>query len=184
MWARSLHPDDAKRIVARAHQTAASTDPVVSEYRLADQAGDYHWIRDQSVVVRDANGQALLRQGVMFDITEGKQAEFQIQRQFDQMAALHAIEMAIASSLDLRVTLDVFLAQVVSQLGVHATDILLLDPQTQLLSYAGGRGFRAENFQQVPVKLGEGRAGRAALEQRIVIQSDSEPGYTPSVRVC
>ena len=182
LWAQSLHPEDAERILINAAHSRISNGPVASEYRMTDRAGHYHWIRDQSVVVRDAQGQALFRQGVMFDISESKQAQFQIQRQFEQMAALRAIDLAIASSLDLRVTLDVFLAQVVGQLRVDATDILLLDPGTKLLSYVGGRGFRAGSVQQAPVRLGEGRAGRAALARQIITHSDTEQVHAPSLR--
>ncbi len=44
----------------------------------------------------------------------------------------------------------------------------MLDPQTQTLEYVAGRGFQSDTIAHARVLLGEGNAGRAALEQRIV----------------
>src|SRR6185295_11203122 len=52
------------------------------------------------------------------DITKRKQAEEQIQRQLQRMNGLRIIDAAISSSFDIRVTLDILLQQVLSQLSV------------------------------------------------------------------
>jgi PAS domain S-box-containing protein len=103
-------------------------------------------------------------------------------RRLDRLAALHTIDMAITSSLDLRVTLNVLLDQVSSQLGAHASSILLLDPFSQTLEYVAGRGFRSRAIQQTRLKLGEGHAGCAALEHRIVSVADVHDSNDPCVR--
>jgi signal transduction histidine kinase len=74
----------------------------------------------------------------------------------------------MSASLDLEATLDVLLEQVTLQLNVDAADLLLLDQQTQVLEYAAGRGFRSPALTHVRLPLGEGHAGSAALERRIV----------------
>ncbi|MBI5877626.1 MAG: GAF domain-containing protein [Chloroflexi bacterium] len=89
-----------------------------------------------------------------------------------RLSALHAIDIAISSSLDLRVTLGVLLDQVTQQLRVEAADILLLNPHTQVLEYTAGRGFRSRVIQQTHLRLGEGHAGRAALERRVITVPD------------
>jgi PAS domain S-box-containing protein/putative nucleotidyltransferase with HDIG domain len=94
-----------------------------------------------------------------------------------QLAALHTIDVAISSSLDLRATFDVLLDQVVSQLHVDAADVLLLDPHTQTLECAVGRGFHSAAIQQSRERLGEGHAGCAALERRLIsIPNDNHVG--------
>jgi putative nucleotidyltransferase with HDIG domain len=92
----------------------------------------------------------------------------QSRRQVEHLNALRAIDLAITASLDLRVTLTVLLDQVVSQLRIHATDILLLNPFTQRLEFSAGRGFRTEGIQRSEVLLGECSAGRAALDRRTI----------------
>jgi HD-GYP domain-containing protein (c-di-GMP phosphodiesterase class II) len=111
-----------------------------------------------------------------------KRADAQIQRQLEQLAALRAIDVAISTNLDVRHTLNVLLDQVIGQLGVDAADVLLLEPAAQQLAYAAGRGFRSESFQGVRLRLGEGRAGRVALERRLVRATDIGAAHAQSRR--
>ena len=76
--------------------------------------------------------------------------------------------MTITASLDLRVTFDVLLDQVVNQMHVDAAAVLMLTPSLSVLEYAAGRGFRSSAITRAHVRLGEGYAGRAALERRTV----------------
>jgi PAS domain S-box-containing protein/putative nucleotidyltransferase with HDIG domain len=103
---------------------------------------------------------------IVRDITERKRAEEQIQRQLQRLAALRTIDLAITAGLDLRTTLNIVLDQVTTQLHVDAADVQLLDAETDTLTYAGGKGFRTAALQQTQFRLGEGFAGRAALQQR------------------
>lgn len=90
------------------------------------------------------------------------------QRHLQRVESLHEIDNAISGSLDLRVTFNVFLDQIVAQLGVDAADILLLNPHTQSLEFAAARGFRTPALQHTHLRVGDGLAGRAALERKIV----------------
>jgi PAS domain S-box-containing protein len=89
-------------------------------------------------------------------------------RQLDQLQALHNIDQAIAASMDLRITLNVLLEHVLTQLKVDAASVLLLNPHLQTLEYAAGRGFHTNTLQQTRLRLNEGYAGRAALERKLV----------------
>ncbi|MEF9427606.1 MAG: hypothetical protein L0956_10775 [Candidatus Mariimomonas ferrooxydans] len=75
------------------------------------------------------------------EITEKKHTEGIKQQQLKRLNVLHSVEKAINSSLDLRVTLDVLLNQVTTQLNIDAATVLLLNPQTQILEYIVSRGF-------------------------------------------
>ena len=89
-------------------------------------------------------------------------------RRLEQLQALRDIDVAISASLDLRVTLYVFLDKVVNQLKVDAADVLLFDARTQILEVAAGRGFRTGFLQHTRRRVGEGPAGRAVLERRSI----------------
>jgi HD-GYP domain-containing protein (c-di-GMP phosphodiesterase class II) len=93
-------------------------------------------------------------------------------RRLSHLQALRNIDMAITASLDLRVTLRVFLDQVAAQLKVDAASVLLLNQHTRTLEYASGHGFRTPAFQHTRLRLGESYAGRAALERRAISISD------------
>jgi PAS domain S-box-containing protein/putative nucleotidyltransferase with HDIG domain len=106
--------------------------------------------------------------GTLLDITERTQTEERISRQVQKLSALRSIDLAISASLDLRVTMKVFLEHVVSQLRVDAADVLLLNPRARTLKYAASQGFRMRASTRNNIRLGEGHAGIAALENRIV----------------
>jgi len=106
--------------------------------------------------------------GILRDISKRKQAEKQIQHQLQKLAALREIDRAISSSLDLYVTLKIFLDELVRQLHIDAADVLLLNPYTQTLEYTAGRGFHSKAVERSRVYLGEGHAGRSALKRRLI----------------
>ncbi|RYG70153.1 response regulator [bacterium] len=112
------------------------------------------------------------------DISERVMAEARIEQQFHRLTALRDIDMAITSSLDLRVTLNVLLDQVTSQLQVDAADVLLLNPHTQSLEFATSRGFHSQVSNIEAIRLSESHAGRAVLERKLVYIPNltEEPG--------
>jgi HD-GYP domain-containing protein (c-di-GMP phosphodiesterase class II) len=109
----------------------------------------------------------------------------QTEQQLSRLTALRSVEQAISSSLDLRVTLNVLLDQVTTQLAADAADVLLLNPHRQMLEFATGRGHRGDQAQSVRLRLGEGRAGRAAYDRRLVRVADlrAEPDRDPAAAV-
>ncbi|HEX7974688.1 MAG TPA: HD domain-containing phosphohydrolase [Anaerolineales bacterium] len=96
----------------------------------------------------------------------------QTEERLRRITALRTIDLAITSSLDLRVTLDIFLDQVAMQLSADAVAIWLVDPQSQSLEYAAGRGFNTRLLQEARILPGVGYAGEAALERRTVQAPD------------
>ncbi len=105
---------------------------------------------------------------LMTDITTRKQAEAKFRRQLQRLRALRAIDLAIASSLDPRVTIDVLLDQVTQELEVDAACLLVFDRHMRTLTFQAGRGFRTEALRHTRLKLGEGQAGQAALKREII----------------
>ncbi len=87
------------------------------------------------------------------------------ERRLQHLQALREVDRAISASLDLHLILNTVLSHVLSQLGVDAADILLFNPLQQTLDYAAGLGFRTPIIQKTALRLGEGQAGRAALER-------------------
>ncbi|MFZ5650557.1 MAG: GAF domain-containing protein [Bacillota bacterium] len=90
------------------------------------------------------------------------------QRRYEHLQALRSIDMAITAGQDLRDSLNVVLDQVTAQLEIDAADILQLNKHTQTLEYVAGRGFRSKSIERSRLRLGEGCAGCAALERRII----------------
>jgi HD-GYP domain-containing protein (c-di-GMP phosphodiesterase class II) len=105
---------------------------------------------------------------VIQDITRYKISEAKVQKQLDRMSALRAIDQAITSSVDLKLTLSILLTQLVKHLQTDAACILLWNTDTERFEYKAGLGFRTNSLSYTKLRLGEGYAGIAALEQRVI----------------
>ncbi len=136
------------------------------ENPIIQKDGTERIIAWHNTLIKDAQGQITATLSSGEDITARKQAEEQARYRLEHLATLHAIDMIISSSLDLRVTLQEMLDLAVSQLHVDAAAVLLMNPRTQLLEYAAVQGFTDTRILHSQLKLGEGIAGLAALEQR------------------
>jgi PAS domain S-box-containing protein len=104
----------------------------------------------------------------------------QTERRVQRLAALRAVDTAIGASLDLRLALNVLLAQLTNQLNVDASCVLLFDADNRILEHAAARGFHSTAISNSRVKIGEGPAGRVALSrERIYIPNlqENETGY-------
>jgi len=89
-------------------------------------------------------------------------------RRLKLVHALRNIDLAITGSLDLRVTFNVALDEITAQLGMDAAAIMILNLHSQTMEYTAWRGFRTGALRRLRLRLGEGYAGRAALERRTI----------------
>lgn len=117
---------------------------------------------------RDSNGAVTHAVVVSRDVTAFKTAQDEAQRQVQRLAALHNLDTAIITSLDIGNVLTVLLEQATEQLGLDAADVLLYDAASGTLRYAAGTGLLSAAETPPPVPLGEGLAGRAASSGEIV----------------
>ncbi|MEP7137103.1 MAG: PAS domain S-box protein [Chloroflexota bacterium] len=100
------------------------------------------------------------------DITGLKQAEEQIQKQLRRLNALHTVDMAINSSANLQITLEVLLNQALSQLNADAADVLLFNQTAQSLELTAERGFRSTAALPKYQRLGDFFAGQVINQRR------------------
>ncbi|HUI89199.1 MAG TPA: HD domain-containing phosphohydrolase [Anaerolineales bacterium] len=84
----------------------------------------------------------------------------------------HKHFLAILSSLDLNLTLRVFLQQVANELQADAADVLILNLGTHLPEYSAGLGFAKGEIKETRFALGQGHPGKAALERRNIYIDD------------
>ena len=102
---------------------------------------------------------------------ENSRLHKETQQRLNQLQALHAIDFAITNSLDLNITLDILINQVMEQTGVDAAAIFLLQPDINNLKYVLGKGFRTYLLEKLShsASLNESLAGRAILEGRVIV---------------
>jgi HD-GYP domain-containing protein (c-di-GMP phosphodiesterase class II) len=95
------------------------------------------------------------------------------QKRLRYLSALHNIDAAIGASVDLRVTLSIILENVTKELNVDAAAVLLTNIHTKTLEYTASRGFRVRLIEGMRIRLGEGLAGQAAIQRRLVSLADA-----------
>jgi PAS domain S-box-containing protein len=78
LWRRILHEEDRSRVMAAYSAAVAARAPFCSEYRLIGPNGSETCVRDSSTLVDD--GEGLVRQGFIVDITQLKRAEKELER--------------------------------------------------------------------------------------------------------
>jgi len=157
-----LPPEAGGKFEDVLNRSGDGSSPITLEYFIPTAFGTCWY---ESRLVSLSNGQSVM---LVRDVTKYKMSEIQIKRQFDQLAALRAIDLAITSDLDLTPTLIVILDQVRAQLEIDAACILLFDPQAQLLEFAAGAGFKTSALKYTRLHVGEAYAGMAVLEMKAV----------------
>jgi PAS domain S-box-containing protein len=85
IWRKRLHPEDRERVMAELERTHKHGEPFTCEYRMLARDGREVWFRDEAAVVEDSRNRPLFLQGVIFDITERKQAEEALQKARDEL---------------------------------------------------------------------------------------------------
>jgi PAS domain S-box-containing protein len=102
-----VHPDDRERVVLYPDQVKyGKMINWTQEYRFRKANGEYAFVLDKGIVIRDKEGIGLRMIGAMQDITVLKQNELRIMRQNEQLMEIasinaHEIRRPVASILGL-----------------------------------------------------------------------------------
>lgn len=168
-----IHPDDVEKMNKTVAESARTLTPWRTEFRFNHPQKGEVWIGSHSMPIKEPDG-SIIWHGFISDISERKRAETEIIRQSERVKALRNIDIAISSSVDLKLVLNVILREVASQLGSDAGDILLLERYMQELEFGGGFGFRSPQKQDGRLRLGQGLAGKVALKRKLISVSDLE----------
>jgi PAS domain S-box-containing protein/putative nucleotidyltransferase with HDIG domain len=138
------------------------------EFAVVRRDGTQFYVLVSARAIKDSGGNLRFYQAEHVEITQRKRAEERIKRQLEHLLALSSIDRLIASNFDLNLSLSEILTYVTKELGVDATDILLLNPGLQMLDFAAGQGFLTNTIRKTHVRLGESYAGQAVLERQLV----------------
>ncbi|MEM7530624.1 MAG: GAF domain-containing protein [Chloroflexota bacterium] len=88
-YADMIHPDDFKRTAHEIMKYSASgVTEFTQEYRLLTKDGQVRWTDDRTVIERNAEGKITHYQGIVLDITERKEAEAALAKQYQQTQEL------------------------------------------------------------------------------------------------
>lgn len=91
LWEQMLHPEDQDWVLAQYREFVTGHGPDLAEYRMVRPDGGIVWIRDRARTVRNRDGQVVVEQGLMLDVTELKLAEAGLQRHAELLERVDTI---------------------------------------------------------------------------------------------
>jgi PAS domain S-box-containing protein len=135
LWRELLHPEDRDRAIeaaGRSYERGGFSE----DYRMVSRDGNVVWVHDETVLIRDEDGEPLFWQGVMYDITKQKRAEQELEQALDlERLAVERLREAddmkntflTAVSHDLRTPLSAILGSAITlenadELGISQED--------------------------------------------------------------
>ncbi|MEX2421411.1 MAG: PAS domain-containing protein, partial [Actinomycetota bacterium] len=98
LWERALHPDDRERALAEDQGSNETGELFDITYRLVRPDERIVWIREHTRLVRDADGNPDFWLGVMFDMTDQKALEADLESRSAELRSLGEIDRAILSA--------------------------------------------------------------------------------------
>jgi diguanylate cyclase (GGDEF)-like protein/PAS domain S-box-containing protein len=186
MWLRMVHPDDRAWVEAQSDAFLAGDGGDLDDYRMIRPDGRVVWVRDRAYAHRDPEGKVQWEHGILFDVTELKDAEARIAHMafhdgltglanralFEETLGL-ALERARRASRMVGVLfIDLDNFKVVNDtLGHHAGDRLLAELAERLTACTRGEDLVArqggDEFLMVLGDLSE-RSHRRAVDAVVV----------------
>jgi PAS domain S-box-containing protein len=89
-WTNMIHPDDSRRVAEARQRTFETGEDYTERYRIVWPEGSIHWLESQGTCQFDGEGRVTRVLGVLWDVTDRKQAE---------EAMLRAEKLAVAGRL-------------------------------------------------------------------------------------
>jgi HD-GYP domain-containing protein (c-di-GMP phosphodiesterase class II) len=105
----------------------------------------------------------------------------ELERNVKDLRALQRIDKAISSSMELNVSLRIFLQAVIDRLKVDAAVVYLYDQENHELTFAGGRGFKVDPVRRDSPTFGRGLIGRVVGSHSKVYEKVSEQDGTSAL---
>jgi PAS domain S-box-containing protein/putative nucleotidyltransferase with HDIG domain len=164
MHGTKLAMPDYSLLLGKTVEKAKKGETVRFEYESETLKG-IRWFDAVLRPIRNDAGEVESLLWISRDITEQKLSVEKQRHHVEHVNALRTIDMAITGSLDLHLTLNVFIDQLASLLGVDAVCVLLLE-------HAGSKGFKLGSILESALRVGEGCAGRVALSRKVLVIRD------------
>jgi PAS domain S-box-containing protein len=162
LWIRMVAPEDRDQVADRVQAILAGKDIPPIEHRIVRKDGRTRWVRDTTILFRDAAGRLLSYDGVITDITERREAEAALRASEEKYRALFEesrdviyISTAEGAFVDINPA-GVALLGYPSKAALMAVSLpelyLHREDRTRLLGLLDTRDF-VEDFKSVLVRL-------------------------------
>jgi PAS domain S-box-containing protein len=93
------HPEDLATVRIGEERSLSSGESFRAEYRMQAKDGRWRWILDEATPVRDQNGRPFVLQGVMYDISERKRTEQELEEALEKLRAMDRLKNTLLHAL-------------------------------------------------------------------------------------
>jgi diguanylate cyclase (GGDEF)-like protein/PAS domain S-box-containing protein len=100
LWDRLVHPDDRRRVANETARVFHDGREFDCEFRMIAADGSEVWVWERDTIVRNADGEPLLTQGVLVDVTPLRAAEDALRAERDRAQRYLDVAGAIMLALD------------------------------------------------------------------------------------
>ncbi|WNG49783.1 PAS domain-containing protein [Archangium minus] len=174
-WVDLLHPDDVQEVWAHIQAALHSREPFTLTYRIRTRSGEERWVWERGVAIYGPEGEFLMLEGFVTDITVHHQAEQERERLLTQTRLEHSRLEAILQQLPCAV--HIVEAHSGKTVAVNArTEQLLGHPMIEVRSikdfvryraiHPDGRRYAAEEYPLTKVLL----TGKAQPEEELLYE--------------
>lgn len=136
LWYQQTHPDDRDQQVALELQAHEKDELFETEYRMLARDGREVWVRDSGKVWHFQQSGAPIIQGLLVDITDRKQAEFELQRRQEDLEIINTLNHAANRGESLDALIDILNHETRRIYSSSACTISLLSPDGKTLTIA------------------------------------------------
>lgn len=159
MFVVMLHPEDHARIERQVSAAWASKKDCEADFRILRRDGGVRWLTARGQGHYDTEGKPTRIEGIVRDVTERTQAIEKTQRGLERIKALHEIETAITSTLELDRILELLLSRIDALTRYAAATVRLVNRGNGRLEPVAAKNIDVEKwkrgFSKIPGGLSE-----------------------------
>jgi diguanylate cyclase (GGDEF)-like protein/PAS domain S-box-containing protein len=138
LWASRLHPEDRDRALAmETEEHLGKRDSTPIAYRMYRRDGEIVWMQDEAVLEADEDGVPVWH-GVLYDVSERKRAEGELQRSLSQQAVVARLGERALQNGDPQELMEVGTKLIQKVEGIHSACIWELDRDGRRLNLRAG----------------------------------------------
>jgi PAS domain S-box-containing protein len=98
-FASIMHEDDVEPVAQNSQKAVEAKTPYTNEYRVIDKEGNIHWVLARGKAIYDYEGEVLYLDGTIFDVTEKKVMELQLEDARDAAEAANRAKSTFLANM-------------------------------------------------------------------------------------
>src|SRR6266851_2579312 len=171
-WYALVHAADRESYRGALRNCFRGVSPrVACEYRILLRSGEYRWVEDHGLPIRNTTGRAIRLVGAVSDITDRKESERALHEALERQTATAEILRVISSSpTDVQPTFDAIAAAATTLSGAVLGGVFTYDGT--LIHFVADYGWSPEEVAMIrstfPIPPGRGSVTARAIETRAV----------------